>query len=161
MLIVSRGHAGRLSLALTVALAIIATTSQASSLAVHPGAFGGVRFAHGMIHGAPGFRFAPGGRFAFDGFHHHGTGRFFGPLGAFGLGDVGYFAPGSAYPAFYGPGELDAGEPTAVGLTAGGYGGDAGSARGYRGDCQIHRLIYGRNGRYLGQRVIEACDRGL
>jgi hypothetical protein len=140
------------------AMFLAAAPASASPFMAHAGRVGGAHFAH---IGAPGFRFHPAGRFAFGDFRGHGNGRFFrgfGGFGDFGVGGFGYFAPALTYDAPSEPSEQGAAQPYVASV---GVGSAPATVSGYHGDCQIHRLIYGPDGRYVGQKVIEACSGSL
>jgi hypothetical protein len=158
---------GGFSLAVAVGVVFVLTaTLPASAFVVrggHSGGHiamraGGFHFKSGM---APEFRqhnmfFADHrGRFA---------NQFFGALGfpyygwypfggyPFGWNGGGYFPTVSSADAAagdQGPSYVNGGIPT---------GGSPAPTGGYHGDCAVHELIYGDDGHYIGQKVVEACN---
>jgi hypothetical protein len=164
-----RHRAASSSIVVGLGVAFILTTAlPASAFLVHGGDRGGhIAMRSGGFHFrsgvAPGIRehgrfFADHRMFFFD---HRGrfANQFF---AAFGFPFWGW--PGG-YPYF---GSNGGNFPTADSATSdvepasvnGGIstGSSPAPTEGWHGDCAVHELIYGDNGSYIGQKVVEACN---
>jgi hypothetical protein len=159
---------GAVSLA-GAALVVIATTLPASSFVVRGGhsgghmigRFGGIHFKSGAT---PAARIAAAHGFFF-GFHNRRfQNQFFGAFGFPFFGWNGFGWNGFGWNGGYSvpvlsnsaPGESGADQPYATSGIA--TGGSPPAAGGWRGDCTVHELIYGDDGRFVGQKVVEACN---
>jgi hypothetical protein len=149
--------AGAVSLA-GAALIVIATTLPAASFVVRAGhsgghmigRFGGIHFrsgavpavrvgaAHGVFFGVHGRRF-PGQFFAAFG------NPFFGWGGGYSL------------PVMSDALSSDSGADQSY-ATSLPTGGSPPTTGGWRGNCTVHELIYGDDGHFVGQKIVEACN---
>ena len=150
--------AGAVSLA-GAALIIIATTLPASSFVVRAGHSGGhmigriggmhfrsgaapgvrVGAAHGLFFGVHGRRFA---------------GQFF---GAFGFPFFGWDG-GYSVPVLSNSVSGDSGMDQSYATSGIASGGSPPTTGGWRGNCTVHELIYGDDGHFVGQKIVEACN---
>ena len=122
----------------------------------HPGGHiamrpGGFHFRSGM---APGVR-TP--RMMFVGHGRRFPGQFLAGLGFPFFGWYPGWNNGYSYPAVSG---AEPGTGADAFYAAGGAsnGSSAAPTPGWHGDCAIHELIYGDDGHYVGQKVVEACN---
>jgi hypothetical protein len=146
---------GAVSLAGAV-LVVIATTLPASSFVVRGGHFGGHMVGRlGGIHFKSGPVRVGAAHGLFFGFHgRRFQNQFFGAFGFpfFGWND-GYSVPVLSNSI---PGDSGADQSYATSGIA--TGGSPPTTGGGRGDCTVHELIYGDDGHFVGQKVIEACN---
>jgi len=162
--LLQRAAGGGRVIVVTVGVTFILTATLPASAFVVRGGHGGGHIAmrSGGLHfrsgAAPGLR--QHGMFFAD---HRGrfANQFFAGLGFFGWPYYGGYPYGWGGGYFPTSSSADsAASDEAPSYVSGGVptGGSPAPTGGWRGDCTVHELIYGDDGRFIGQKIVEACN---